>query len=62
MLNILDENIKEFEYEKISDGYKFKNIDRELLLEIRNEFLKVEVKRESEEVVKQQIKMDFKEE
>ncbi len=40
ILDILAHNI-DFEYEKITDGYKFIGIDRELLLEIRKEFLKV---------------------
>ncbi len=59
ILNILVRSINGFDYEKITDGYKFTDINRELLLEIRKEFLKVKIKRESEKIKKQQISFEF---
>jgi len=57
----LDKNIDSFSYQSINDGYKLEIKDRTTINKLRNEFLKVNIKRESEAIKKGQLSLNFNE-
>lgn len=57
----LDKSIDDFTYQSINDGYKIEIKDRSTIDKLRNEFLKVDIKRESDAIRKNQLSLNFSE-
>ncbi|TDO95214.1 hypothetical protein DFR79_101215 [Halanaerobium saccharolyticum] len=59
IISILDQNIENFNYKSINDGYSLDIKDRNTITDLRKEFLKVEIKREDEAVKKHQLSLNL---
>ncbi len=59
IISKLDKNIDSFSYQSINDGYKMDIQDRSTIDKLRNEFLKVAIKRENEAIKKNQLTLNF---
>jgi len=57
----LDKSIDSFSYQSINDGYKLKIKNETTINKLRNEFLKVNIKREGEAIRKGQLSLNFSE-
>jgi len=61
IISILAQNIEDFNYESINDGYSLNIEDKSTITELRKEFLKVEIKREDEAIKKHQLSLNLNE-
>jgi hypothetical protein len=55
----LDKSIDDFSYQSINDGYTIEIKDRSTIDKLRNEFLKVAIKRENDAIKKNQLSLNF---
>jgi hypothetical protein len=59
IISKLDKNIDSFSYQSINDGYKMDIQDRSTIDKLKNEFLKVAIKRENEAIKKNQLTLNL---
>lgn len=59
IISTLAQNIEDFSYESINDGYSLNIEDKSTITELRKEFLKVEIKREDEAIKKHQLSLNL---
>lgn len=59
IISTLAQNIEDFSYESISEGYSLNIKEKSIITELRKEFLKVEIKREDEAIKKHQLSLNL---